>query len=288
MNLSYLFGIFLGALAALSLNIGKGVQKQKVHVFLQGRNVFQPRHRRDLGIWFVGMGLTAIAALPYSLALKLSESPSSISAMTGVGLVGLTIYALRVIGEKLSRTEALGVGLVVLGTSMLGCAGAGRETLARSVDTSTLLSALGVLLGFALLAAVAAKLAPRIHGIAFGLSAGVFLGSSLFLGDVALVRAGGDFIGQLSNPYPYAALGVGLLAMFTTQLGFLKGRALEVVPAVNSATILMPVILEYVIYGTGPGPLNVVMIGAIVGGVVLLSTGAAAQVSGAKPDTVRA
>ena len=27
---------------------------------------------------------------------------SSISAMTGVGLVGLTIYALRVIGEKLS------------------------------------------------------------------------------------------------------------------------------------------------------------------------------------------
>ncbi len=30
------------------------------------------------------------------------------------------------------------------------------------------------------------------------------------------------------------------------------------------------------------------MIGAIVGGVVLLSTGAAAQVSGAKPDTVRA
>ena len=131
------------------------------------------------------------------------------------------------------------------------------------------------LLGVAAAVAVGGWLVRRVHGVAFGLAAGLLLGATVFLGDAALVRAGGDFVGQFDNPYPYVALGVGPVALFVTQLGFLRGRALEVVPALNSTMIVTPVILERAIYGALPGALQLGIVGVIVVGVVLLSLGAA-------------
>ena len=60
----------------------------------------------------------------------------------------------------------------------------------------------------------------------------------------------------------------------------LRARALIVVPAVNSAAIVTPVFLEGAIYGQFPRPMTVVFIAVVIVGVVLLSTGAAARVSG--------
>ena len=275
MNPSFLFGLLLGMAAALMLNVGKGVQKQKVHVFLQGRRMLRPPHRRDLGIWLLGMLLTATAALPYSLALRLSESPSAISAMTGIGLVGLALYAIKAIGERASRLDAVGIGAVVLGTSALGYLGSSRQAAPRDFEDRTLVVSLCLLLGLAVLVALAGWLVRRIHGVAFGLAAGLLLGATVFLGDAALVRAGGDFFAQFDNPYPYVALGVGPLALFVTQLGFLRGRALEVVPALNSTMIVTPLALERAVYGALPGALQLGIVGLIVVGVVLLSLGAA-------------
>jgi hypothetical protein len=282
MNPTFLFGLLLGMVAALMLNLGKGVQKQKVHVFLEGRKMFRAPHRRDLGIWLFGMALTTTAALPYSLALRFSESPSAISAMTGIGLVGLAIYAIKAIGEKASRTDALGVGLVVLGTSALGYMGSSQQPLAREFDDRSLVVVLAVVFGLAAATAIGGWVLRRIHGVAFGLAAGLILGTTVFLGDAALVRAGGDFFGQFSNPYPYVALGVGPVALIVTQLGFLRGRALEVVPAVSSAMIVTPLGLERVVYGTVPGALQLGVVAVIVVGVVLLSLGAAGAAAAGK------
>ena len=44
--------------------------------------------------------------------------------MTGVGLIGLTIYAVKVIGEQIGALDGLGMLLVIVGTSVLGCLGA--------------------------------------------------------------------------------------------------------------------------------------------------------------------
>ncbi len=282
MNVEFLLGMFLGAVAALSLNIGKGIQKQKVHVFLAGRRILDRENRRDLAIWFMGWGMTAFASLPYSLGLKFSQSPSIISSLTGIGLVGLVIYAILVIGERINRVDILGVILVIIGTSWLGYRSA-SNSLSKAPFTFGLLAAtFGVMIAIAGLLCIVALFYQRIHGIAFGTLAGMILGWSIFLGDVALVRAGGSFFGQFSNPYPYIALGIGMIALVTTQLGFLRGRALEVVPAINSFMILTPVILEYAIYGIIPRTLNVIIILIIVTGVVLLSTGTAGRVSDKK------
>ena len=279
MNLSFILGILFGILAALMMNIGKGVQKQKVHVLLQGRKIFSKQNRGDFSIWLLGLAMTAGAILPFSLGLKFSGSPSTISAMTGIGLIGLVIYAIKVIDEKISRADIVGIGLVVVGTSMLGYLGAGKETESRAFLDQDLIKVILVPVLIAAGACIAALNFRRIHGITFGLTAGLFIGIALFLGDAALVRAGGSFSGQLSNPYPYVAFAFATLAMATTQVGFLRGRALEVVPSVNSATILTPLFFEVAIYRSQPETPFLWLIAVIVTGVFLLSTGAAARVS---------
>ena len=120
--MDYLFisGVALGIVGALMMNIGKGIQKQKVHVFLTGKGMFSQENRKDLIVWCIGMAITASAAIPYSLALLLSKSPSTISAMTGVGLVGLLVYALLVLKEKIGLHDGAGIALVIIGTSALG------------------------------------------------------------------------------------------------------------------------------------------------------------------------
>jgi hypothetical protein len=279
MNTTFFLGALLGAVGALSINVGKGVQKLKVHVLREGWGMLSARHRRDLGVWLLGMGLTATAAVPVSLGMKLTESPSTVGAMTGVGLIGLVIFASRVVGEPISRRDGLGILLVVVGTSALGYLGGLQPPPARSFETWPLVRALAIPASVGVVACVLARLAPRLHSVAWGGLAGICLGSSFFLADAALVEAGGDFVGQLSNPYPYVAFVVGLGAMVTTQIGFLEGRALEVVPAVNSAAIVTPICLEALLYARYPRPLAAALIAAVVAGVYLLSTGTAVKVS---------
>lgn len=280
MNAIFLLGVTLGMVAALMMNIGKGVQKQKVHVFRQGRRMLSVENRRDLGIWLAGLALTGGATVPFSLSLKFSGSPSTISAMTGIGLIGLAIYAVKVIGEKIGPADAVGIGLVVVGTSILGYLGAGRELPAREFTDLALAKTTGLLVLLAVGACMVALYWKRIYGVTLGLTAGMLIGVALFLADAALVRAGGSFFGQLSNPYPYAAIFLAVLAVATTQIGFLRSRALEVVPAINSAVILTPLLLEGAIYGAFPGIVRVLLIVTIVAGVCLLSAGAAGRAAG--------
>jgi hypothetical protein len=281
-NPTFLLGLALGVVAALALNLGKGIQKQHVAILTRGRRMLSAENRRLLGGWLFGMFLTMIASVPYSMGLKFSGSPSVISAMTGVGLVGLVIYALRVLGEPLGRRDGIGIVLVVIATSTLGYLGGGREGWDLEVPATTIMHALAVpsaVLVALCLAALRLRVRP-FHGVAFGTLSGFCIGTSLFLGDVALVKAGGDLIGQLHNPYPYAAMTIGLLALAATQIGFLRAPALIVVPAVNSAAIVTPVFLEGAIYGALPSATTIALITVIIVGVVLLSTGAAARVAG--------
>jgi len=279
MNTSFLLGILLGMTAALMLNIGKGVQKQKVHVLLQGWRMFTPAHRGDLGVWLLGLALTAGAGVPFSFGLKFSESASMISAMTGIGLIGLAIYAVKVIGENLSTGDGIGIALVVVGTSLIAYLGAGEETRIRVFDDKQLILTVLPMLAAAAAACLTALKIRRIHGVVFGASAGLCLGLTLFLGDAALLRAGGSILGQFSNPYSYAAIAFAILTTFVTQVGFLRGRALEVVPAINSTVILTPILFEIAIYRIYPEGATLLLIPMIVIGVVLISRGAAARVA---------
>ena len=278
MNFTFLIGISLGMLAALLINVGKGVQKQHVEIFKFGRKMFAKPQRPLLFGWLIGLAMTATASVPYSLGIKLSESPSAISAMNGIGLIGLVIYALKVLKEKISPSDSVGILLVILGTTFLGYLGAGREAVERVFSDAVVIRSLVILIGVAVAGCLLSLKFKRIHGVAWGLSAGMCIGLALFLADTALIRSGGDMVGQFNTPHVYAALVFGTLATVVTQIGFLGGRALEVVPAVNSAIILTPLVMEGMVYAMYPNVLNLVVIAVICSGVIMLSIGAAAKV----------
>lgn len=277
MQTTYLMGLAAGMLAALMMNVGKGIQKQKVSVLTRGQAMLSPEYRGDLAIWCFGLCVTAGSAVPFSFGLKWSGSPSAISAMTGIGLIGLVLYAVLVIGEKAGTSDKIGIALVVFATTILGYLGDKQG--GRGFDLGELIVAVGLLLALGVSGCIVARFVPRMHGIAWGLAAGILIGLAIFIADVALVQVGGDMLGQLRTPYPWLALFCGASATVVTQFGFLKGRALEVVPAVNSAALTTPLILETVIYRSLPGTGQLATIGVVLMGVILLSTGAAARVA---------
>jgi drug/metabolite transporter (DMT)-like permease len=277
MNVEFIGGVLLGILAALMLNLGKGVQKLKVQVLLQGRHMFARKNWVDLSIWILGLLITAAAAVPYSIGLMLSRSPSTVSAMTGVGLIGLSIFAVLVIGEKLRTRDWAGILLVVLGTSVLAFLGAGEEAQAKQFLDRSLVVVVSVLVLLAAVACITAFRTRRLHGMTFGLTAGLSIGLAIFIADAGLVRGGDSLSGQFLTPYPYIAIFFAVSATVVTQIGFLRGRAVEVVPSVNAAIILTPMILEGVIYHQLPQLASLVLVVVIVTGVLFLSTGAAAR-----------
>jgi len=277
MNVEFILGVLLGILAALLLNIGKGVQKLKVHVFLQGRRMFSREHRWDLTIWILGFLMTASAAVPYSAGLMLSKSPSTVSAMTGVGLIGLSIFAVLVIGEKLRSRDWAGIILVVVGTSILAYLGAGKEAQAKQFLDRSLVITVAALVVAAAVACVVAFRLRKLHGMTFGLAAGLSIGLAIFIADAGLVRSGDSLSGQFHTPYPYIAILFAATATAVTQVGFLRGRAVEVVPSVNAAIILTPLLLEAIIYRHLPPPAILAFVTVVVAGVLLLSTSIATR-----------
>jgi hypothetical protein len=90
--------------------------------------------------------------------------------------------------------------------------------------------------------------------------------------------------GQFLTPYPYVAIFFAATATAVTQIGFLRGRAVEVVPSVNAAIILSPLILEGIIYRQLPSGSILAFVAVVVAGVLLLSTGAAARAEMARAE----
>ncbi|MBI2571671.1 MAG: hypothetical protein HYV63_32070 [Candidatus Schekmanbacteria bacterium] len=274
MDSFFLLSVALAIAASLSLNVGKGVQKWKVRVLGAGRLAFTPPHRRDLAIWAAGVGLTTVASVLYSLALKFSDKPSIVSSLNGVGLIGLVLFAWAVLREPIGQKELGGAGCVLAGAFVVGY----FDTPIGHAQEYSLhgfaLGALGVVAVFGPLVLFSVR-TRRMHGFTFGALAGVLIGMGMLLGDIALLRAGNDFFAQLRYPYPYAAVGIGTIALAFTQVAFWRSTAMVVVPTVSSFMILAPIAFEYLTFGTLLAPLQYAAVAVIIGGVVLLTTGEA-------------
>ena len=265
------FGLLMGTLAALCLNLGKGIQKMKVKVLGQGRAMFSPEHRRDFGIWLSGALLTTSATGLFSVALKFTDKSSLVSALNGVGLMGLVFFAWLKLKEPMGIREWVGAGLVVAGTTVMGYLDQPLPA-GQSYDLARFLHIVAVLIAVFLPLALLALKAVRLHGLVFGAIVGTLIGIAMILGDMALVKAGGSLLGQFQNPYPYAALFCAASALALTQFAFWRATALAVVPTINSFIILVPVLMEYFTFGTVLQPAQYLAIALIVLGVVILTT----------------
>jgi len=263
-------GIVFAVLASTNLNVGKGMQKWKVKVFGHGKAMVAPPHRKDLLLWFCGFLLTFTATPLYSLALLHTEKSSMVSALNGVGMIGLVIFAWLVLRERIGLQEIGGALLVLAGVTVMGYFDKPLETAQQFALAPFLYCTLGTAVVFVPLALYAWK-TDRLYGFTFGAIPGILIGIAMILGDMALVRSGNSLWGQLENPYPYVAVAVGAVALVLTQLAFWRARAMVVVPTINSFIILTPVIYEIFTFGTRLEPIQWSSVGAIVLGVILLT-----------------
>jgi drug/metabolite transporter (DMT)-like permease len=269
-------GIWLGALLAIAasscLNIGKGIQKWKVGVLAHRARALSAEHRRDLSIWGMGVGLTTGASVLFSLALKYTDKPSTVSALNGIGLIGLVVFAWLVLRERVGTREVGGAALIIAGTAILGVFDVPEPT-AQRFDLRGFLLCSVVLISVLCGLAVYSWRTRRWHGLVFGSLAGSMIGTSMVLGDMALAGAGNDIFRQFLTPWVYLALLVGTGALACTQLAFWRSTAMVVVPTINSFVIFTPAIIQYFTFGTVLQSVQYLGIVVIIAGVVPLSMG---------------
>jgi len=271
MNENLLIGILVGMTGSVLLSVGKGVQKMKVDVLKKGSAMLSPAHRRDFGIWLLGVAMTASASIFYSFSLKFTDKSSIVSSLSGIGLVGLLIFAWLVLKERVGLQELLGAAMVIIGTGLIGYF---NQSLAQAqrYNLPQFLWLCGAAVAiFAALSLTAVKF-PRVHGFVFGLIAGACIGIAMILADMALVWSSGSIIGQFKGPYVYFAILCSACALTVTQVAFFKATAVVVVPTVNSFTILTPLLFEYFTFNVLLAPLQYAGVALIIAGVITLST----------------
>ncbi len=271
MDTTLIAGIALAATAATLLNVGKGIQKMKVEVLKKGRRAWRPEHRRDLGIWFIGFFMTGAASLLFSYSLKLTDKAGIVSATAGLGLVGLVLFAALVLRERFGRREQLGTVAIVAGTVLVAYFNRPVPFDPNYPVARLLFVGGGIVAVLAVLCVFSYK-TNRLYSLTFGATAGTLIAVSMLIADLALIAAGNDFVGQLRNPYPYVAIVLGFGALAVTQLAFFRGRALVVVPTINSFMIAGPPLIEYFVLGTTLSPLQLVGFVVVVAGVIVLTT----------------
>ena len=264
-------GLAAGITASVLLSVGKGVQKMKVQVLKQGSKMFAPPHRKDFLIWLAGIAMTVSASVFYSVSLKFTDKSSIVASLSGIGLVGLLIFARLVLKELVGKREIIGSILIIIGTGLISYFNqpiVGEQKLYLS-------NLLHVTLGLLALFAVSAMIGLRfvkLYGFAFGLIAGSLIGLAMILANVALVVSKGSLFGQFGNSYVYLALLSAGCALALTQVAFFKATAVVVVPTINSFVILTPLAVKYFTFGALLNLSQYAGVAMVITGILILTT----------------
>jgi drug/metabolite transporter (DMT)-like permease len=263
----------VAALASISLNLGKAVQKMKVEVLRRKKKVLAAPYRRDFLIWVFGLSLTFAASLLLIVAQKLTDKTSLVSSLNGVGLIALALFAWLVLKEKVGLREWCAMALIICGTtavSYFNHASTGEKTYDFS---STMICVCATLAVFAV--AIPAALKAK-RGLAFVFAA--FAGCSLAMMNIfyhiaPIAAADGALVSQLKTPYLLIGFFIlGNLGFVFTNIAFFHGAGITVVPTVNSFMMILPMVYEVPIFGTTLATPQYIGAAVIIAGVILLTT----------------
>jgi hypothetical protein len=275
--------IVLGILSTTQLHLAKAMQRQGIDIYdriqarLKRTGEQVPRDAKKPAIYVAGVILNQVEFV-YAILAQPYGPPALFTSMFGMGLVALMFYATLAMKESIGRLEAIGSGLIVVGTLTIGVENLWRQDYDRfQMDVRAMLAVLLIVVGLAGLAMVLVYKRGSVNqiGLVFGLGAGALGGLDPFLKGV------GQNLGGTPGFIPRTVPGmilfgssfvIGFLAFATTQVGFArKARASVLVPAYDSAYIVLPILLQlfllpsYRLYWT-----TVLGIGAIVLGIVLM------------------
>jgi hypothetical protein len=242
MTAALLGGLALALASAGALNWGYFAQHQAA-VRLPKLSLRRPIHslvllfvdRRWLAGFLVGIGGWVL----YVAALKLA--PLSLVQATSAGGIGLlALLAWRATGTRPQTGELAGVGAALVGLVLLGASLAGQHGAGRQASVGS------VVLWLAFSAAAAGTLALLGHraAAALGASAGLLYAA----GDVATKAAVG---GGARFAFVPALLACHGLAFVALQLGFQRGTALATAGVATLLTNALPIVAGTALFHEG-------------------------------------
>jgi hypothetical protein len=112
--MSYLYGVALAVASGISNNMGTLLQKKVVNDL--PAEAKEQRFFRSLvkhPVWFVGLLLQLAIGTAFFMLAQVYIGPALIPGLMGVGLIVLAIGSVWLIGESLTRTEIIGITLIM-------------------------------------------------------------------------------------------------------------------------------------------------------------------------------
>lgn len=264
--------IFIGIASAVLLNVGKGVQRMGADTL--GKDILKkwkesPEERKKIQIWLLGTLMTALAAVLGVVAQAFFDRSSTFVALSGVGILAVVIFSVYTLKEKIKPLQVMGIGLIITGTLLIGF---GYQTVEDLVPNTGFWIYFSCFLVGGLVISIASVKLKKTYGLVFGIISGISNGFSSVFTQFSVSTGDRELLGTIFNWWLLASIIAGQGGFWFTQYAFkMGGKASVVVPAMSSLMIIIPTVMDVLIY---KAPMHFFQFLAFilnVGGIVLLS-----------------
>jgi len=280
--IAMLFGIMGSAL----YHIGKSMQKQGIGFIRIAKNkIAKDTHGRGFSAAELKTGAIYLTGIIFNNSLavwimmaNLFAPPSYFSSMFGTGIVALTIYSKKFLGETISVVRYLGIALLVSGTVILGFEGVCRIKMSMAdVELGTVFIIVSVYVLASLLFMVASYRSS--NALFIGLSFGFFSGGVASLDPVlkGIAQHYGGIPGFLPSTQTgwiifIASFVFSTSSFLAAQVGFLKNSQASLQVSVSSCVyICFPIIIQgFALPAFRLTPVTFSGMALVVGGILLM------------------
>jgi drug/metabolite transporter (DMT)-like permease len=250
----------LSVLAGASINnLGIVLQKRQVNLRMQLHETSQIGDIKGFArdpVWILGILMQTVFVLPFFILALDLIGVTLAQPLSNAGIIILVLGLVYFLKETLKRSEAIAVGVLVLGAISIGIGGVSGEITQASFLRPDVLGAFGVLITILfILAAVLVVLGfsvPKTRLVVLGLLAGLsYAGVALSMQVLTLS------LENLSGHVSILMLTFGLIGtiagtvcgIVATQEAFKRGRAVNIIPFVQITMNLIPIAAGLGVFG---------------------------------------
>jgi drug/metabolite transporter (DMT)-like permease len=256
-----IFGIIIGIIAYVCLDVGKGIQKYAIEGFKEDKTV----KSKNSGIWIFGTILTSLYMFIQWAALFFAPI-NLIAPLEGIGLVVLLIFSYYVLKEQITKIEIVGVICIIAGTVVITLFNPNTgEINATDFNLNTFLLFALPILGIEVIAIIISKFKDyKFAGLIIGTTAGTLSALQTFTKRVTAIP-------EFFLIFTGIMFTTAVLTLAVTQFALAKANANVVVPCFSSASIVLATLSGVIALTELIEPIQILGIAVIVLGVIFLT-----------------
>ena len=257
---------------------------QKLAVMKVSRETSLMRQLIRSPLWLIGFGLQFIIGMPLNMLAQSKIGPAIIPGLMAIGLIILTIGAVRLAGESLDMGDLAGILFIIAAVTVFGLSQLSVDMQSINIWEPAFLLRLGlftiVVAVLSLICHIIQKTNARLRGILRTLNAGLLLSqSNLWLG--ILMKSFTKWGTGSFTPIDLLPFGISsgivfagsMLGIAETQRAFQFGDASKLIPIQYVPVQILPIAAYFIVFclnSSNPSALSLSL-----GGVVLVLFGAA-------------